>query len=196
MSVRAMEGTRLAALARMAIPIARAAERECPRGRGRRPDYPDWQIMVLALVAVLAKRRSKSAQYRFLLEHRTDLRRRSKLKRFPARSTYFERYKKVSKLIEVAIRMQGHRMIRDGCVDATIVAVDESVMWAKGPEWHHSDWRRTESRRGSRCRSRCHLDPKLASWLGSGVRIRSRRQCWERRGRRSSDRVTGHGPGQ
>jgi hypothetical protein len=46
----------------MASPVLRAAQRQCPRaGPGRLPDYEDWQIAVLILIALLHRRKSKSA---------------------------------------------------------------------------------------------------------------------------------------
>ena len=67
MIARAMDGTCLAKLVRMAIPICQQASRACPRsGPGRRPEIPDWALMVLIMVAVLKGRKSKSSQYRYL----------------------------------------------------------------------------------------------------------------------------------
>ena len=71
MFARARDGTGLTKLVKMAIPICRAAQRQCPRtGPGRSPDFDDWKMAVLILTAVLSKRKSKSAQYRFLWTHR------------------------------------------------------------------------------------------------------------------------------
>jgi len=144
MSVRAMEGTCLAALVRMAIPVCKAAEKQCPRsGPGRRPDYADWQITVLIMIAILARRKSKSAQYRFLYEHRHELQEWLNLSgHFPARSTYFQRYRRAHRPFQAAIAEQGRKAIREGVADATTVAVDKSLIRARGPEWHHKDRRR------------------------------------------------------
>lgn len=142
MSMRAMEGTCLATLVRMAMPSARVAERECPRTRGRPPEYQDWQMMILVLIAVLVKRKSKSAQYRYLFSHRRELVRLLGMRGFPSRTTYFDRYRTLWTLLEHAIRCQGTLLIRQGIVDATVVAVDKSVIRAKGPQWHHRDRRR------------------------------------------------------
>ncbi len=143
MRVRAMEGTCLAALVRMAGPILQAAKRQCPGiGPGRPPEYQDWQIGVLVIVAVLARRKSKSGQFRFLYEHRLHLMRLLKMRRFPARSTYFDRYRKIWPVLEAAIRVQGLKAIREGIADPTTVAADKSLIWAKGPQWHHGDRRR------------------------------------------------------
>ena len=72
MRARALTGTCLERLVRMASPLLRAAQRQCPRdGPGRLPDYEDWQVALLILVAVLHRRKSKSAQYREVPRHRT-----------------------------------------------------------------------------------------------------------------------------
>jgi len=140
MRVRAMEGTCLAKLVRMAIPICQAAEKQCPRdGPGRPPDYPDWQIAVLIMTAFLKKKKSKSAQYRFLLEHRKEFKRLLQIKGFPARSTYFDRYSRAHGLFEVAIRLQGQRGLDEGVADAQTVAADKSLVRARGPLWHKKD---------------------------------------------------------
>ena len=71
MGKRATAGTCLASLARMAIPLCKQAECDCPRtGSGGKPEIPDWVLMVLIMVAVLKRRKSKSAQYRFLEANR------------------------------------------------------------------------------------------------------------------------------
>ena len=140
MSRRAMEGTCLPALVRMAISLCRAAEQECPRsGRGRPPDYADWKITVLILVAVIKKRKSKSAQYRFLFEHRHFLMSLLKLRHFPARSTYFDRYHRACQLLESAIRLQGVKAIREGVCCADTAVVDQSLVPGRGPQWNRSD---------------------------------------------------------
>ncbi len=110
-----MEGTCLPALVRRACPLCRAAEQECSRtGPGRPPDYPDWKIAVLIMVAVVKKRKSKSAQYRYLHEHRRDLMVLLDLASFPARSTYCDRYRRVHPLFKVAVRLQGEKAIVQG----------------------------------------------------------------------------------
>jgi protein-disulfide isomerase len=47
---RAREDTRISTLVWMALPVCRAAQRQCPRtGPGKPPDYPDWQMAVLIM---------------------------------------------------------------------------------------------------------------------------------------------------
>ena len=61
MFASAMDGTCLALLVRMAIPICMQAEHECPRtGRGRKPEIPDWVIAVLIMIVVVKKKKTKS----------------------------------------------------------------------------------------------------------------------------------------
>lgn len=140
MSQRAKDGTCLATLVKMAVPLCQAAGRQCPRtGPGRKPQYEDWKMAVLIMVAILNRRKSKSAQYRWIVEHRTDLLRWIALPRLPARSTFFDRYRRIHTLYSAAIELQGKQAAREGVADPTIVAVDKSLISARGPQWHRSD---------------------------------------------------------
>jgi hypothetical protein len=89
----------------------------------------------LIIVAVLARRKSKSAQYRYLTHHRAELTALLKTQRWLARATYFERYRRVHPLLVQAIRIQGLRALRAGLADARTVAVDKSLVPARGPSW-------------------------------------------------------------
>lgn len=136
MSIRAKEGTCLATLVRMAIPICQQAERECPRtGPGRKPEIPDWVMTVLIMVAMLKKRKAKRAQYRFLESHRAELMAWMAIDRFPARSTYCDRYRRAHVLFKHAIRLQAEKEVRAGRVEATCVAIDKSPVRSCGPSW-------------------------------------------------------------
>jgi hypothetical protein len=137
MSARAPSGTCLERLVRMASPVLRAAQRQCPRaGPGRLPDYEPWQMAILILVALWHRRKSKSAQYRFLHERRAALQQWLNLTDFPARSTYFIRYRQAHRLFQQALGLQGVKALAEGLADATVVAVDKSLVAARGPVWH------------------------------------------------------------
>jgi len=137
MPARAREGACLETLVRMAKPLCQAAERQCPRtGPGRPPEFPDWVMAILIMIAVLEKKKSKSAQYRFLGGHRVELRRWLDLKNLPSRTTYFDRYRRAHRIFEVAIRLQGEKAIAEGVADPTTIAVDKSLLKARGPVWH------------------------------------------------------------
>jgi hypothetical protein len=144
-----MEGTCLEALARMAMPLCQSAQRQCPRtGPGRTPAFADWQIAVLIMTAVMAKRKSKSAQYRYLYERRVWLQSLLKMEAFPARSTYFARYHDASRIFRQAVVLQGRQAIAEGIIQAGCVAVDKSLLVARGPAWHQYDRRRGRRRPG------------------------------------------------
>lgn len=150
MSRSAMEGTRLARLVRMAIPLCKAAERACRRsGPGAPPTYTDWQIAILILVAVLARRKSKSAQYRYLFERRKALANWLGLREFPGRTTYFDRYRHAYRLFRAGVIEQGRRAIREGLVDPEAVAVDKSLLHARGPCRHQRKGRKRKRLRGT-----------------------------------------------
>ena len=140
MSARVRDDTGLTELVNMAIPICRAAQRQCPRtGPGRKPHFDDWEMAVLILAAILAKRKTKSAQYRFLWSHRHKLMRSLRLSRFPVRSTYFQRYRQAHRLFQAAVRREGRRSIAEGLADPSVVAVDKSLLTARGPRWNRKD---------------------------------------------------------
>lgn len=140
MGARAKKGTEIEALVRMGVPLLREAERHCPRtGRGDKPDIPDWVMAGLIMIALLKRRKSKSAQYRFLEEHRTDVGAWLGSAFFPSRATYFRRYRRAHRLYQEAIRLQGDRALAEGVADAEHVAVDKSLLEALGPAWHKQD---------------------------------------------------------
>lgn len=127
-------------LIRLAQPHLRRAEQVAPRtGPGDKPDIPDWLIAGLIMVAVLRKKKSKSAQYRFLGEQRAVLAAGFGDARFPSRATYFRRYRRAHRLYQVAIRLQGERAIREKIADPTDLAVDKSLIPGHGPPWHQQD---------------------------------------------------------
>jgi len=133
MPARATDGTCLAKLVRMATPILRAAQTQCPRkGPGRQPEFAEWKIATLIMVAVLKKGKSKSAQYRYLWQHRTKLKRWLGLKHFPARSTYFKRYANAHRILPTAIELQGRQAIEEGLTTAKSVAIDKSLLGSRG----------------------------------------------------------------
>jgi DDE family transposase len=151
MGKRATVGTALASLVKMAVPLCQRAERECPRtGPGRKPDIADWLLAVLIMIAVLERKKSKSAQYRFLDEHRGELKALLGTGKFPARSTYFDRYRRAHRLFAAAIQLQGEQAISEGIIDARDVAVDKSLVAARGPLWHKSDRKKNRIPKGLR----------------------------------------------
>lgn len=151
MGQRATVGTCLASLVKMAAPLCQQAERECPRtGPGRRPEIPDWVLAVLIMVAILKRKKSKSAQFRFLDEHHRELKGLLGTDKFPARSTYFDRYRRAWKLFQVAIEVQGRKAVAEGVVDPEAVAIDKSLIAARGPLWHQSSRRRNRIPKGLR----------------------------------------------
>lgn len=150
MSRSAREGTRLARLVRMAVPFCRRAERACPRhGPGAPPTFADWQIAVLIMVAVMARRKSKRAQYRYLFARRRQLIEWLDLPRFPGRSTYCERYRHAFPVFQWAVTFQGRRAIAEELIDPTVVAVDKSLIRARGRPWHRRHGRPCQRKKGT-----------------------------------------------
>lgn len=102
----------------------------------------------MILLAVLKRKASKSAQYRFLHEHRSLLVAGLGLPRFPARSTYFERYRHAHALLAVALRAHAQRQIDRGRIEARCVAVDKTLLRSRGPLWHKSQRAKGQRPRG------------------------------------------------
>jgi hypothetical protein len=149
MQGRAKEGACLAELVMLAIAICQQAEQACPRrGPGRKPEFPDWQMAVLIMVAIAKRKKSKSAQYRYLEEHQNVLAELMNTERFPGRTTYFDRYRRASTLFTAAIRLLGAKAVRYGWADAEVVAVDKSLVAARGRVRHRHKGRNRRVGRG------------------------------------------------
>src|SRR5258708_12151937 len=89
MGRQARAGHCLERLVKMAIPMLQAAQMSCPRkGRGDKPKIPEWVMAALIMIVVLKKKKTKSAQYRYLVEHRRQIAVWLHDKRFPPRPTY------------------------------------------------------------------------------------------------------------
>jgi hypothetical protein len=126
----------LSDLLQIAVGLCQQAGDTCPRkGPGRPPDYPDWLIAVLIMVATLKRRKSKSAQYRFLEQNQALLLAALEIERLPSRGTYCQRYVGVQRLLQEAIRLQGVATVKERLVDVRCVAGDKSLLAAQGPVW-------------------------------------------------------------
>ena len=137
MNCVAMEGKCLRDLVQLAKPLCIAAQLEHVRnGPGRPPVYEHWVVALLIMIVVLMKKKSKSAQFRFINLHRKELAELIGVKRLPSRSTYFERYKQAHRFFEIAIRLQGQAALKQKITDATVVSVDKSMIASQGPRWH------------------------------------------------------------
>src|SRR5262252_6123386 len=131
MGRRATAGTILAELVKLALPSLQAAEREAPRtGPGDKPVIPDWLMAGLIMIVLLKRKKTKSAQYRFLAEHQPEVAQWLSDDRFPSRATYFRRYRRAHRLYRAAIRVQGEKAIAEGVANAQDVAVDKSLVEA------------------------------------------------------------------
>jgi hypothetical protein len=142
MGKRATTGACLQALAKMAAPLLREAERQCPRtGPGAKPDIPDWFIGLLIMIAVLKRKKSKSAQFRFVTDetNRRLIADAAEWNEFPSRSTFFRRYRRSHQLFRAAVKLQGEKAVVEGVADPRVVAVDKSLVAARGPLWHKRD---------------------------------------------------------
>ena len=140
MGRRATDGTLVSELMRLAVPMLQEAQRRAPRtGPGVKPEIPDWLMAGLIMIGVLHKKKSKSAQFRFLCERRRQCADWLGCARFPSRATYYRRYRRAHRLYREAIRIQSEQAIAEGLADPTVVAADKSLIAAQGPAWHMRD---------------------------------------------------------
>lgn len=141
--------TSLQDLVALAVPVCQQAQQQLPRsGPGRPPDIPDWLLAVFIMIAVLKRKKTKSAQYRYLAEHRGQWAAWLGTDRFPARSTYFDRYRRGHRLFRAAIRLQGQQAVAQGLANPQVVAVDKSLLQGQGPPWHKPDRKKGEAPAG------------------------------------------------
>lgn len=138
----ARDGRHLADLVSEATVVCRAADDSLPKARRRpgRPDtYTQWQIASLIFIAVARRCKSKSSQYRFLTQHRDEL---GPLLRdalsledaaLPSRATYMRRYQRAHAVFRRAIKVGGRRALQEHAADAHAVAIDKSLIAARGP---------------------------------------------------------------
>src|SRR5262245_39489129 len=112
MGRHAKAGTVLPDLVRLALPTLQEAQRQSPRtGPGAKPQIPDWVMAALIMIALLSKKKTKSAQYRHLRQRRRDIAQWLGCRQFPSRATYFRRYRRTRRLYQTAIRLQGQQAI-------------------------------------------------------------------------------------
>jgi Transposase DDE domain len=134
-------------LIEIAVPVCQRAEKALPRrGPGRKPKFPDWTLAALIIVAVVRRKTSKSSQFRYLKARETQLCELLNLPRLPARSTFFDRYRRGWRLFEVAIELEGRVAIKRGWVNPQALAVDKSLIAARGPVWHQRHGKRRKVR--------------------------------------------------
>lgn len=149
MCTKTKAGGCLKSIVKMALPILKQAEKDYPRTcRGAKPRIPDWVIAALIMIVMLNLKKSKSQQYRYLVEHRREIARWLKTKAFPSRSGYFRRYRRGHELYQAAIVLQGRLGIDEGIADPKHLAVDKSLIEGRGPKWHAQDRKRNHVPRG------------------------------------------------
>jgi hypothetical protein len=142
MSRQAKDGAPLDELVAQAIPVCQEAERGCPRGGpGRKPEIPDWVLAVMIMIGVSLRKKTKAAQFTWWTVHADDFARWLPHQRLPSRSTFYDRYRRIHRLLRQVVRMQGARAVAQGAADATCVAGDKSLIAGRGRPWSPRDRR-------------------------------------------------------
>ena len=135
----AKDGGHLANLVSEAGAVCRAADDALPKvkGPGRPAVYQHWQMAGLIFIAVAHRCKSKSSQYRFLSQHRQELepllKQTLQMDEFPCRATYMSRYRQAHLLFAEALKIGGRRALQEHSADASAVALDKSLIAARGP---------------------------------------------------------------
>lgn len=155
--------TPLGELIDLAVPICRMGEASAPpRGPGRPFEIPDRAFAVLVLIALAKRLDTKSSQYRFLAAHSGVLVRRLGLERFPARSTYFARYRSAHAVLGAALAAHTAHAAKRRHVEVRCAAADRTLIAAAGPVRHPE----RKGRRGRKGRRRRGIDDE-AAWSRS-----------------------------
>jgi hypothetical protein len=150
----AKDGRCLSDLVPLAIAVCREAAGQVQHtGPGRPPEYQEWQLAVLIVVAVAHGRKSKSSQWRFLRDHQAQLLKPLGLHQFPARATYFQRYRRTHRLFGCAIQLQGRLALRHHLCCGRCVAADKSMIAARGRCPSHGKPRRGTDQQAGWCRN-------------------------------------------
>lgn len=142
MGTKAKAGACLKTLVKMALPLLKQAEAQCPRGPGAPPTVPDWLLAALIMIVILKKKKSKAAQLRYLRAHRSEIAEWLESQQFPSRSMYYRRYRRAHRMYEVAVRLQGQQAIGEGVANPQHLAADKSLIEGQGPLWHAPDRKR------------------------------------------------------
>lgn len=153
MSCCAKDGASLDSCVAIASRACEQAQRKFPRtGRGRRPDVPDWVVAVMVVVGVMHRKKTRAAQYAFWEVRQEQFARWFPDSRLLSRSQFYERARNLAGLLSAAIKRLGRHAIQRGWADAASVAVDKSLIAARG--------RKCSTRRHQRPRG---VDPD-ATW--------------------------------
>jgi hypothetical protein len=125
----------------LAMRSCQQAEKACPRtGPGRKPVVPDWVIATRIVVAVAARRKTKSAQLRYGWARADELKALG-VWPLPKGSAFFERYLRAWRLLQAAIAYEGKLAERLRWADVESVSADKSLIAAQGPPAHRRNGR-------------------------------------------------------
>jgi hypothetical protein len=133
MSSCAKEGASLDCCVAIASSACRRAAGSPVRcGRGRRPEVPDWIVAVMVVIAVLHRKKTRQAQYAFWRARREQWEQWFPEERLLSRSQFYERARRLTPLLQRAIRRLAAHAVRRGWADAQSVAIDKSFLAARG----------------------------------------------------------------
>jgi hypothetical protein len=114
----------------------RAMAGNCRTGRGRKPVVPDWVIATMIVVAVMHRKKTRLAQLAFWQARAEQFSAWFPGQRLLGRSQFYQRARDVAQLLDTALRCLGTQAVRRGWADAEVVALDKSLIAARGRKRH------------------------------------------------------------
>jgi Transposase DDE domain len=142
MTLCAKDGVCLGHCVLIARSACQRAERDCPRtGPGRKPEVSDWVVATMIVVAILHRKKSRLAQFAFWQARAEAFQAWFPKERMLARSQFYERARRVTALLGLAMKHLGTQAVRRGWADVQIVALDKSLIAARGRKRHSPERR-------------------------------------------------------
>jgi len=109
------------------------ADLRCLRkGPGRKPEIPHWLIATMVVIGVMHRKKTRDAQYAFWKHRSAEFQAYFPGQRLLSRSQFYVRARAISHLLQMVIQQIGMQAVRHGWADARSVAVDKSLMAARG----------------------------------------------------------------
>ncbi len=113
--------------------VCQHAAMRCPRtGPGRKPEVPDWLIATVVVIGVMHRKKTREAQYAFWEANVDSFERCFPGERLLSRSQFYVRARRTAPLLQTVIQQFGSYAIKRGWADARSVAVDKSLVAARG----------------------------------------------------------------
>jgi hypothetical protein len=101
-------------------------------GRGRPPRVPDWVLAAVVVLGTLRRKKTRVAQHALWLTQQRAWAKSLAGTRPLGRSQFYQRVRRLGPLLEIVLQRCGAEAVRRGWADAEVVAIDKSVIAARG----------------------------------------------------------------